>query len=162
MAFATGQVLAADDLNDLLAYDARYSRASGTQAVANATDTQVQFPTATRTSTFVTASGTNNNAFTLAEGLWIVTSTIRFSASHLSTELSVAEGSTTWAFANVIAGVSAGINLMVATTVYVPDGTTTAVTLNAYQVSGGSLNLTALGGGTGMNVSFTRVGTRAG
>jgi hypothetical protein len=161
MAFRIRQKLTAAGLNDLLAYDARYSRTSGTQAVPNTTDTQVQFPNAVRTSAFVTASGTNNNAFTLTPGLWIVTASIRLSVAHLSTELSIAAGSTTWNIANVIAAGSAGLNVMVGTTVYVAPATTTAITLNAFQASGGSINITTIGTGV-TNVSFTRVGTREG
>lgn len=161
MTFTTGQELDAAALNDLLAYDARYARTSGTQAVPNTTDTQIQFPTAVRTSTFVTASGTNNNAFTLTPGLWVVTANIRFSAAALSTEVSIAQGSATWNIANVIGGGSAGIYVMAGTTVYVAPATTEIITLNAYQASGGSINLATIA--TGMfNVSFTRAGTREG
>lgn len=161
MAFRIRQKLTAAGLNDLLAYDARYARTSGTQAVATSTDVQVQFPTAVRTSAFVTASGTNNNAFTLTPGLWVVTTTLRYSAAALSAEVSIAEGSTTWVFSNTIAGGSAGINVTVGTIVYVAPATTKAITVGTFQASGGSLNIVAFGSSM-TNVSFARIGTREG
>lgn len=61
--------------------DARY-RASGTpQAIAAATDTKVRFATAEQTGSDVTASGTNNETFTLnRSGLWVLNATVRFGA----------------------------------------------------------------------------------
>lgn len=159
--FRIRQKLTAEDLNDVQAYDARYARTAGTQAVANSTDVQVQFPTAVRTSSLVTASGTNNNAFTLAEGLWFITTTLRYSVSSLTTEISIAEGSVTWNFANTIASGSAGLNVTVATTVYVAAGTTKAVTVGTFQSSGGSINVVAFGASM-TNINFTRVGMREG
>lgn len=60
---------------------ARY-RTSSAHTVSNNTVTQAQFHTGDLTTPFITASGTNNNTFTLnVAGLWLITVNTRFAAS---------------------------------------------------------------------------------
>lgn len=146
--YVAGQKLRASDLNALLPLYARYERTSGTQPAATSTDTQLQFPVATATHADVVASGTSNNAFTLAaptgyDVVWTVTCSLSLSAAAVSAELSLATGSTTWAAANgKAANGSSSVRVETVLLVPVAAGTTVAVTASLWQASGGTINIT--------------------
>lgn len=154
MAFLAGDLLTAAKLN-FDAY-ARFERQTGTQNVLTNTDTQIQYPIAVYTDPNVVNSGTSNNAFTLSEGLWIVTWGLRVSTVHASWETTCSTGSTTWAVSGVqAAGAISGQNGGGSVLVDVPDGTTKAVTFGSWQASTVTYTIAAFGHGT--HCEFARI-----
>jgi hypothetical protein len=147
--FTAGQKIRASDLNSLAPRYARYERNSGTQAAGSGANTQVNFPTAIAVDNDVVASGTSNNAFTLAAPtnwgvVWEVVVSLCLSAATVTTELSIATGSATWALANVkAAGGTGAIRVEAVCLVPIAAGSTDIVTINLYQASGGSINISA-------------------
>lgn len=141
-----------------LAKPIRYERQSGTQPHATGADLQVQFPTAVTTGSGVVASGTGNNCFTVAAGIWLVTSSIRCSATTPTREMTIAAAASpaaTWVLGNVIDGngsssSNVGVSALVIATV------STDVTIGSWQGSGASIDVVAFGHLT--HVAFARLG----
>lgn len=156
MPFLAGDNLTAVALNKALASAVRYERQSGAQTPTQATgtDLQVQFPVAVNPHPDVVASGTGNDAFTVATGIWLVTAAIRLSVAHASREMTIAAGSTGWLAGNIIAAngsssLSCGVSGLVVATA------PTAVTVGTWQASGGNIDIVAFGHTT--HIAFARL-----
>lgn len=148
------------DADRLFSHYARYERQSATQAVATATDTQVQFPTAVSTDPLVVASGTNNNCFELASGVWWVGWGVRVATAAVTWETTLATGSSTWAVGNVLLGGGiSGLSGGGCGLVTVNSGSTLLTCVGSFQSSGGSINITSFGHLT--HIAFARVDTGA-
>lgn len=140
-----------------LAKPIRYERQSGTQPHPAGTDLQLQFPTAVNTGPGVVAGGTGNNVFTVSAGIWLVTASIRCSASTPSREMTIAAApspAATWALGNTIDGngsasANVGVSALVIATV------STDVTLGSWQGSTASIDVVAFGHLT--HVAFARL-----
>ncbi len=138
---------------------ARYERTTGTQLVVNSVDTQVQFPAAASTSIYITASGTNSNAFTLASGsgVWHVTAGARLDVAHATWEMTIAVGSTTWSVANIKTGDgSSSLNVHAGGVNVDATASAKAVCCGIWQSSGANHNIGAFGGVT--HIEFVRIG----
>ncbi len=151
----SGEIITAAKMEPITA---RYVRSTGTQNVPTITDTQVQFPTASVSSTYITPGGTSNTFFTIASGsgIWVVSASQRVSTAHASWEMSIAVGSSVWSVANVKkAGGSSSLNVNAGSTVV--DATTASkiVCCSTWQSSGSTFTIAAFGEVT--SIDFVRI-----
>lgn len=144
MPFYAGQKLRAGDLGQL-STSAQYSGASS-QTITTATDTVVAFATADFTTSYVTRTTTGaGHLFTLlVGGLWMVSTTVRWSttgASATGEKACHAEDNLgEWLFSSSIpASTTTPVTHMMSTTKYFAAGAT--VQVEVFQNSGGSEDL---------------------
>jgi hypothetical protein len=151
----SGEIITAAKMEPVTA---RYVRSSGTQNVPTITDTQVQFPTASLTSTYITPGGTGNNFFTIASGsgVWMVTASQRVGTAHATWEMSIAVGSSVWSVANVKkAGSGPALNIPAGSTVVDATAAAKVVCCGTWQSSGSTFTITAFGEVT--SIDFVRI-----
>jgi hypothetical protein len=151
----SGEVITAAKLEP---YYARYVRSSGSQNVPSGTDTQVQFPTASTPSSYITPGGTGNTFFTIAagSGIWLVSASQRVSTAHATWEMSIAVGSSTWSVANVKkAGGSSSLNVPAGSTVVDATAASKIVCCGTWQSSLSTYTIAAFGEVT--SIDFVRI-----
>lgn len=154
MTFLAGDNLTAQALNKAIAQAVRYERQAGVQTQTTSTDMQVQFPVAVNPHPDVVASGTGNDAFTVATGIWLVTSAIRLGVAHASREMTIAAGAAAWVAGNIIGGAGSS-SLTCGASGLVIATSPTVVTVGTWQASGGNIDVAAFGHTT--HIAFARL-----
>lgn len=139
-------------------HEVRYEQTT-IQSITNATDTKIQFHTASLTSDDVTASGTNNQDFLLNRGgLWRISAGLRLVAGTTGERhIFLGTGTVVGTLANRIAGNTVpgstlAISLSVSTEYRVT--ASTSVFAGVFQSNGGSLN-TDVGFGHTAHIALT-------